>query len=69
MHKILLLLLLPLVMLPKLILFNPHLPERIKIKRKGRVRTRRTRIIIHNLIKPKCKPLMRKINVSLITPA
>jgi hypothetical protein len=69
MHKILLLLLLPLVRLPKLIMFNPHLPERIKIKRKGRVRTRRTRIIIHNMINPKQKPLMRKINLNLVTPA
>jgi hypothetical protein len=61
MQKVLLLLILASVRLPKLILFNLHLPKRIKINRKGRVRTRRKIIVIHNLIKPKCKPLMKKI--------
>jgi hypothetical protein len=37
-----------------------------KIKRKGRVRIRRTKIIIKNLRKPKRNSLMRKINVNLI---
>jgi hypothetical protein len=69
MHKIVLLLLLPPVRMPKLILVNPHLSERIKIKSKGRVRKRRTRMLIHNLIKSKRKPLMRKINISLVTLA
>jgi hypothetical protein len=68
MHTILLFLPLLPVRLPKLILFNPRLPEKIQIKRKGRVRIRRTRIIIHNLINPKCKLLMIKTNVSLTTP-
>jgi hypothetical protein len=66
-YKILLLLLLPPVRLLRLILFNPQLSGRIKIKRKGRVRTRRKRIIIHNLINSKCKPLMRNININLVT--
>jgi hypothetical protein len=43
--------------------------RKIKIKRKERVRIRRTRIIIHNMIKPKHKPLMRKTNVNLVTHA
>jgi hypothetical protein len=67
MYQILLLLHLPLVRLLRLILFNPHLPEIIKIRRKGRVRISKTRIIIHSLINPKRKPLMRKININLVT--
>ena len=35
----------------------------------GRIRTRRTRKTVHNLIKPKFKPLMRKININLVTLA
>jgi hypothetical protein len=66
-YRMLLLLLLLPVKPPKLIRFNLHLPVKIKIKRKGRVRIRRTKIIINHLIKPKHNPLMRKINVSLVT--
>jgi hypothetical protein len=40
-----------------------------QIKIKGRVRIRKTKIIINNLKKPKQKLLMRKINVNLITLA
>jgi hypothetical protein len=69
MYKILLLLLLLPVKFFKLIRFNLHLPVKIKIKRKGRVRIRRKKVTLNNLRSPKHSPLMRKINVNLVTLA
>jgi hypothetical protein len=65
MYKILLEILLP-VNLLKLIQFNLHLPVKIKIKRKGRVRTRRKKIIINNPINPSLNLLMTKKSENLV---
>jgi hypothetical protein len=65
MYTILLLRPLLLVKLLKVILFNLRPPVKIKIKRKGRVRIRRKKIIINNLRKQKPILLMTKTNTSL----
>jgi hypothetical protein len=66
MYKILLLQLLLPVKPLRLIRFNLHLPVKIKIKRKGRERIRRTKIIINNLINPRLSLLMTKKSANLI---
>jgi hypothetical protein len=57
MHKILLLLLLPLIRMMRLIQFNPHLPGKTKIKGKVRVRTRRNKNNNKKTEKPKTHPV------------
>jgi hypothetical protein len=66
MYKIILLQLLLLVKLLKLIRFNLHLAVKIKIKRNGRERIRRKKIIINNPINPRLGLLMIKKIVNLI---
>jgi hypothetical protein len=64
-QKLFLQLLLPVKPL-RLIRFNLHLPIKFKIKRKGRVRIRRKKIIINNPINPRLGLLMTKKNANLV---